>query len=146
MTVRRTLIMTVAHFISMYFLMYLMVDSFDNVILNLNNFYMAAVMTAPMLIIESLLMNSSHENGNTMKIMGAAGFGALVSGIFLIRQQAFIYDKEFIRSMIPHHAGAIFMCDEADISDTELQDLCQEIIESQQREIDQMNSILRRLD
>jgi uncharacterized protein (DUF305 family) len=40
--------------------------------------------------------------------------------------------------MIPHHAGAILMCNEADIKDPEVKKLCEEIIASQTKEIDQM--------
>jgi uncharacterized protein (DUF305 family) len=47
--------------------------------------------------------------------------------------------------MIPHHSGAILMCREAPISDAELKTLSGEIIDSQQREIDQMTAILARL-
>ena len=48
--------------------------------------------------------------------------------------------------MIPHHSGAILMCEEASIRDSELQKLCAAIVSSQQQEIDQMKVILRRLD
>ena len=40
--------MAVLSFISMYILMYAMADSFANVIPNINQFYMAGLMTMPM--------------------------------------------------------------------------------------------------
>ncbi len=43
--------MTVLSFISMYILMYAMVDQLANVYPNINQFYMAGLMTAPMVII-----------------------------------------------------------------------------------------------
>ena len=46
-------IMTVLSFISMYVFMYSMVDRFANVYPNFNQFYMAGVMTAPMVLIET---------------------------------------------------------------------------------------------
>lgn len=64
----------------------------------------------------------------------------------LIRQQAAITDRQFLRSMIPHHAGAVLMCNQAPIRDPELQQLCKTIISSQQTEIDQMKAALARLD
>ena len=103
-------IMIALSFISMYVLMYAMVNRFANVYSNLNQFYMAGLMTAPG-----------------------------------IRQQAAIGDKSFLTSMIPHHAGAILMCERAPIQDAEIKKLCGEIISSQQREIDQMKSMLARL-
>jgi uncharacterized protein (DUF305 family) len=60
-----------------------------------------------------------------------------------IRQQTMISDTQFLRSMIPHHSGAILICQEANIERQDVRDLCQAIIVSQQREIDQMNAMLR---
>jgi uncharacterized protein (DUF305 family) len=47
--------------------------------------------------------------------------------------------------MIPHHSGAILMCEEASIDDPEIVALCGQIISSQQAEIEQMEAILKRL-
>lgn len=46
--------------------------------------------------------------------------------------------------MIPHHSGAILMCDNPRLEYPEILRLCGEIIESHKREIDQMNRILER--
>ena len=54
--------MIVISFIAMFILMYSMVDKFANVIPNINQFYMAGLMTAPMIIIEMLLMGSMYMN------------------------------------------------------------------------------------
>ena len=53
-----------------------------------------------------------------------------------MRTQAAIDNAEFLRSMIPHHSGAILMCEEARLSDQEIFALY--------REIAQMEAILRR--
>ena len=53
--------------------------------------------------------------------------------------------RHFLRSMIPHHAGAILMCEQAPIQDAEIRQLCQTIISSQQQEIDQMKAKLAEL-
>lgn len=47
--------------------------------------------------------------------------------------------------MIPHHAGAILMCDNNSIKDPEIKELCQEILAGQQREIAQMKVKLKDL-
>jgi hypothetical protein len=145
MQVSKLLLMAVLHFIAMYFLMYAMVHTFDNVMLNLNNFFMAGLMTAPMLLIEGFLMGSMYESKKVLTAVMALSGMALVVFFIAIRQQTLIGDQEFIRSMIPHHSGAILMCEQAYIEDSELKNLCDEIIEGQQSEIDQMNSILERL-
>jgi len=62
-----------------------------------------------------------------------------------MRSQAAIGDAEFVRSMVPHHSGAILMCREASLTDPELIALCDGIIAGQQSEIEQMQAILERL-
>jgi uncharacterized protein (DUF305 family) len=47
--------------------------------------------------------------------------------------------------MIPHHAGAILMCEQAPISDPEIHELCGQIVSSQQAEIDLMKAKLAEL-
>lgn len=145
MPISKLLLMAALHFGAMYFLMYSMVDRTENVLLNLNNFYMAAVMTSPMLIIEGFLMGAMYESKRALVAVMTVSAVALVVFFVAIRQQTLIGNKEFIRSMIPHHSGAILMCEQASIEDTELRTLCDEIIVAQQTEIDQMKAILERL-
>jgi len=143
---RKLLIMTALHFLSMYILMYAMVNTIGNVFHNLNQFYMAALMSAPMLAISLALMGGMYPNKRLNMALIAAGILALVIFFLFIRQQTAIADKQFLRSMIPHHAGAILMCERAPIQDPEIRDLCRSIIASQQAEIDQMKTRLNELE
>ena len=122
-----------------------MVNTFANVYANFNQFYMAGLMTAPMVIIEVALMGAMYQNKKVNTAIIAAGLIALIVFWFLIRQQIGISDKQFLRSMIPHHAGAILMCEKASIQDSEIQELCNAIIPDQQAEIDQMKARLSEL-
>lgn len=142
---KRFLIMIVLHFIAMYIFMYAMVNAFANVFNSLNQVYMAALMTASMALIELPLMGSMYESKKLNMIILAAGAVVLIGSWFAIRQQAAIGDRQFLRSMIPHHAGAILMCRQATIQDPEIKKLCGEIISSQQTEIDQMRAKLDEL-
>jgi len=75
-----------------------------------------------------------------------AGFVLLfVVAFAATRMQGLIDDRQFIRSMIPHHSGAILMCREARLADPELVDLCGAIIEAQRSEIERMEAIAARL-
>ena len=143
---RHLAIMAVLSFISMYILMYAMVNSISNVYNNFNQFYMAGLMTAPMVLIELLVMRAMYQDKrrNALIIAGSIIVGLLF--FVLIRQQTAISDKQFLRSMIPHHAGAILMCEQASIQDTEINKLCQTIIPNQQAEIDQMKAKLLELE
>jgi uncharacterized protein (DUF305 family) len=76
----------------------------------------------------------------------AAGLVALAILWMLIRQHTGISDKQFLRSMIPHHGAAILMCKKAPIQDSRIRELCRQIISGQQAEIDQMKARLRELE
>lgn len=141
---RHLLIMTILSFISMYILMYSMVNSLGNVYNNFNQFYMAGLMTAPMVLIEMFVMRSMYQDKRRNALIIAGSVLAVLVFFLLIRQQTAISDRQFLRSMIPHHAGAILMCEQASITDPEIQQLCGAILSSQQSEIDQMKAILER--
>lgn len=141
----RLLIMSVLSFIAMYIAMYAMVNTFDNIYNNLNKFYMAGLMTAPMVIIGILVMGPMYADKRLNTWILAISMIALIGFFLLIRQQTAIADKQFLRAMIPHHSSAILMCERAPVQDQEIKDLCQQIIESQQKEIEQMKTILDRL-
>lgn len=138
----RLFLMIVLSFIAMYVLMYAMVDRARNVYSNLNQVYMAALMTAAMVIIELTLMwRMYHDKKRNGMILGAAAVLLIVSWL-LMRRQTGISDRQFLRSMIPHHAGAILMCEEAPIRDAAIRALCENIVTSQQTEIDLMKRLL----
>lgn len=140
---RKLWMMALLSFVSMYILMYSMVNSLGNVFNNVNQFYMAGLMTAPMIPIEIFLMRSMYQDHKRNVAIVVASILAGLLFFFLILQQGAVTDKQFLRSMIPHHAGAILMCEQASIQDTEIQELCQTIISSQQAEIDQMKAKLQ---
>ena len=123
-----------------------MVDRFAHVFPNINQFYMAGLMAAPMLIIELLVMGAMYQNKKLNAILIIVGL-LLMAGFFMgIRTQAGVSDKQFLKSMIPHHAGAILMCEQNDLKDPELRALCEEIRSSQQKEIDLMKAKLTEIN
>jgi hypothetical protein len=138
----RLVLMIVLSFIAMYALMYGMVNNVANVYMNVNQFYMAGLMAAPMGIIELAVMSAMYRNRKLNTVVAAASCIALAVFWVLLRQQTAVSDGQFLRSMIPHHAGAILMCEEAPIQDAEIKALCKAIISSQQSEIDQMKAKL----
>lgn len=143
---RNLFLMIVLSFVSMYALMYAMVNTFANVYPNFNQFYMAGLMTAPMVILEILFMGAMYENKKmNMAIVGAGAIALLVFWM-LIRQQTAISDQQFLKSMIPHHAGAILMCEKAPLRNSDIKELCREIISGQQAEIQQMKTKLLELE
>jgi len=132
--------MTLASFVVMYVLMYMMVDVFGNALPNINQLYMAAVMTAAMVIIEVLIMGAMYKNKASI-IVGSVLVGGLC--FFLLRHQTGVSDKQFLKSMIPHHGAALLMCKQATLNDPEIKRLCDGIIAGQQSEIDWMQAKLQ---
>jgi uncharacterized protein (DUF305 family) len=143
---KKLLIMTILSFISMYILMYAMVDRFDNVVPNINQFYMAGLMASPMVIIELSLMGAMYMNKKLNSILIAISGIAMVIFYMSIRQQSTVSDKQFLKSMIPHHAGAILMSEKANINDPEIRELQRNIISSQESEIKLMKATLKELE
>ncbi len=138
--------MAVLSFISMFVFMYMMVDSFANVYPNINQLYMAGLMTAPMIVIEIFVMWSMYNNKKANLIIAGVSVLLLILFTAFIRYQTVVGDKQFLKSMIPHHAGAILMCDNPNLRDQEVKDLCKSITIDQQKEIDWMKNKLDELE
>lgn len=54
------------------------------------------------------------------------------------------FDKEFVHQMIPHHVGAVVMCEDAQKNSrlSEIKALCARIIPAQSKEIEEMKAVL----
>lgn len=131
-------------FVAMYVLMYAMVDRLGNAVPNINQFYMAGLMTAPMAILEILLMARMYPDkrkNTTILLLGAVVLAACWFGI---RAQAGVGDRQFLKSMIPHHAGAILMCEQASLTQPDVKALCDGIVKAQEEEIARMRALLAR--
>ena len=138
----RLLAMFVLHLIAMYVLMYAMVNIFANAIPNHNQFYMAALMASPMLILELWLMGSMYPKKKLNFVIAGIAVVLIATSFLFIRHQTAIGDEQFLKSMIPHHAGAILMCEQAQLEDPQINELCVNILKGQQGEIDWMKAKL----
>lgn len=135
-------LMLLLSFIAMYILMYAMVDKLEDVIPNINQGYMAALMTAPMGIIELALMRRMYPHGGWNLTFVALSVLLFAVGWTGMRQQLAVNDEQFLKSMIPHHSGALLMCREAALQRTEVRTLCEQITRTQIEEIAQMRAML----
>lgn len=142
----KLILMSILSFVAMYFLMYAMVDSKENVIHNINQFYMAGLMTASMVLIEIVTMNSMYHLRKVNVWIILVSVFLLGVFYFAIRQQTGVRDKQFLKSMIPHHAAAVLMVKDAELHDPEVQKLAQDIITAQQKEIIFMKEKIREME
>jgi predicted membrane protein len=134
------------HFFIMFSLTYVGVYRFDHIYPNLNRFYMAIIMVAPMVLLMMIFMRQMYENRKLNYLLYGLSALIFIATFFAIRAQILVGNKQFLKSMIPHHSIAIKTCENADIDDQEIAELCIEIVEAQRREINQMEDILKRLE
>lgn len=129
----------------MYLVMFAMIYSRGEFIQNINFLYMALMMWAPMGSLMLLTMGMMYRNRKWNMILHGAFALIFVLSTIGIRGQALVGDNQFLRSMIPHHSGAILMCEKANLSDPEIRALCRDaIIPSQRQEVNQMKRLLER--
>ena len=130
--------------IIMYVAMFAMIWTWGEFVQNINFFYMALVMWAPMAAVMLLTMPQMYPNKKLNGLLYLGFAAVFILSMIGIRQQSLVGDRQFLRSMIPHHSGAVLMCEKAKLTDPEIQTLCDEIIRSQISEIDEMKEILKR--
>lgn len=136
-------VQTVVSGVVMYLVMFVMIDGLGSFYNNLNMLYMTLMMAAPMTMMV-LAMKSMFPSRRANAAIVAASIIVFFGSFALIRTQTTIGDTAFLRSMIPHHSGAILMCQQASLKDPEVVRLYQGIIKSQRQEIEQMKAILTR--
>ena len=138
-------IQTLVSAVIMYLVMFVMIDGLSSFYNNLNMVYMTLMMVAPMVVLMIVAMKHMFPNKTANLMILGISIVAFLGSFALIRTQTTISDRAFLRSMIPHHSGAILMCQQASIRDAEVKTLCSNIIRSQRQEIDQMEVILKRM-
>ena len=129
-------------FIVMYAIMYSMADRWANVYINLSNVYMTGLMAGSMVPIMLLTMPDMFKRKNMNAVLWAGTAVVLALCWFLLRAEAGVGDRQFLRAMIPHHSAAVQMAGESSLSDPRVRKLAEKIIASQEREIDEMKAFL----
>lgn len=131
-------------FVIMYLVMFTMIATLDHFHHNLNMAYMTLMMVAPMAVVMLVSMRSMFPSARANWAIAVLALIVFSAAFFAMRTQAAIDDAEFLRAMIPHHSGAILMCEQASLSDPEVVALCEEIVPTQLEEIARMEAILER--
>lgn len=131
--------------IIMYFLMYLNIYEIGHFEFSQTRIFMAIMMGAVMAVVMLLFMWNMYTNKkvNAAILGSAAVVFALM--LFLVRSQTTVDDTSWMRAMIPHHSIAILTSERANLEDPRVQELAEEIIEAQEREIQEMNELIEEL-
>lgn len=138
--------MLATHFIIMFAVMYTMVDRWEDVFINLNQFYMTMMMVIPMNVVMLLLMNSMYPNKSLNWLISGVSILAFATFFYFMRAQSFVGNEQFLKSMIPHHSGAILMCEKAQLTDPEILKFCDVVVKTQNEEIATMKSMLKKYE
>ena len=135
-----------ASFILMFLVMYVTLDSLSHFYFSTNKFYMTFLMVAPMAVIMLAFMGGMYKNKkiNTAIIISCSVI--FIAFFVFIKNQTFINDEGYMKSMIPHHSAAILASENADLDDPEVRELAEQIIKSQREEIAEMKRILARME
>lgn len=83
------------------------------------------------------------DNGSTMRNDDSTGMMQMMAAMLAGKKGAEL-DRAFLELMIPHHQGAVAMCEPLlkDGERSELKNLCRDITESQTKEINLMKTWL----
>jgi hypothetical protein len=126
----------------MFFLMYQLIYSLDHAMFSINRFLASLVMGCVMILVMLSFMWSMYKGNVTKIAILTVAALAFVSLLLLNRSQAVVTDVSFMKSMIPHHSIAINNARKAAIRDPRVRKLADGIIESQVREIAEMNLLI----
>lgn len=89
-------------------------------------------------------MTSSRIGANVAILVASAVAFSLA--LWLVRSQETVDDVAYMKAMIPHHSIAILTSRRAQIRDPRVRELADQIIESQEREIAEMERLIEELE
>ncbi|HGF7568501.1 TPA: DUF305 domain-containing protein [Enterococcus hirae] len=126
----------------MFGMMYLNVYSIDHLFFSRTRVFMALMMGAVMAIIMLLFMWKMYENKTLNKIILEVSVLVFAGSLFMVRSQTTVSDVAWMKAMIPHHSIAILTSKRANLKDPEVKKLANDIIEAQEKEIEQMKKLI----
>jgi len=143
---RRFFLMLAVSFVVMYVVMYLNVYELQHVYFSLTRFYMTVLMITPMALIMLGFMQHMYQNKQRNVLIVLGSVVVFVAALTMVRAQTLVDDSRWMKAMIPHHSIAILTSERANLQDPEVRKLADGIIETQQREIGEMQQMLHRLN
>jgi uncharacterized protein (DUF305 family) len=143
---RTFLLMILAGAVLMFGLMYLNTYQASHVWFSQTRLFMTFIMAGAMALVMLFFMRHMYRDraANTAIVVGSIALIAL--GLGLVRTQATVGDVAWMKAMIPHHSIAILTSERARITDPRVRKLADGIIETQRREIGEMEALIADLD
>lgn len=132
--------------ILMFFFMYLNSYSWDHLFFSETRLYMTLMMASTMAVVMLAFMLHMLKDKRINIGIVAVSVVVFASSLFLVRSQSTIADVSYMKAMIPHHSIAILTSERATFKDPRVQELANEIIKAQRREIDEMKKLIKDLE
>lgn len=131
---------------AMFAMMYLNTWDLSHVRFSQTRAWMALYMGGGMAIVMLVAMWGMFANrrANVAVLAGAAVVLGL--GVAMVRSQATVDQVSWMKAMIPHHSIAILTSTRAKITDPRVRALADGIIETQRREIAEMEALIGELE
>lgn len=145
MSYNKFMVMMLISFFIMYIVMFLNIERLSHYHTSTTRVYMALLMVAPMAVVMMVMMGNMYPDkklNTIIIIMSILLFGVILTAL---RTQTPISDVQYMKAMIPHHSSAIMVSKQANIKDPEVKKLSEQIIQSQEKEIAEMEAMLDRL-
>ena len=130
----------------MFGLMYLNTYVMDHVWFSETRAYMAVLMGAAMALVMLLFMWGMYPNRRVNLTFLAASAVVFIAALWLVRSQTTVDQVSWMKAMIPHHSIAILTSERATITDPRVRALADGIVETQRREIAEMEALIEDLD
>ncbi|WP_298456870.1 DUF305 domain-containing protein [uncultured Cellulomonas sp.] len=130
----------------MYWVMFAGSWAWGHVRFSESRVFMAITMGGTMGLIMLAWMLNMYKSTKGNIVIVVASLLLLTGGIALDRSQVTVEDTGFMQAMIPHHSLAITRSERAHMDDVRVCQLAVEIIEAQDREIDEMDWLIHDIE
>ena len=130
----------------MFGLMYLNTYVMDHVWFSETRAYMAVLMGAAMALVMLLFMWGMYPNQRVNRSILAVSAIVFIAALWLVRSQTTVDQVSWMKAMIPHHSIAILTSERATITDPRVRALADRIVDTQRREIAEMEALIEDLD
>ena len=130
----------------MFGLMYLNTYVMDHVWFSETRAYMAVLMGAAMALVMLLFMWGMYLNQRVNRSILAVSAIVFIAALWLVRSQTTVDQVSWMKAMIPHHSIAILTSERATITDPRVRALADRIVDTQRREIAEMEALIEDLD
>ncbi len=146
MSYRRFGAMIATSTIVMFVLMYLNTYVLDHVWFSQTRMWMALVMGASISVLMLLFMRSMYGNARANIAIVCGSLLVFAGALWLVRSQETVDDVSYMKAMIPHHSIAVLTSSRAQIHDPRVRKLADGIVETQLREIAEMERLIADLE